>query len=168
MMIHSRFVRLLSILALSLLVCVPLTTHSAVAATHASSSTTVSGTVTIGTVTTLWTPQLGPTTLEGYSNPVTDTGSISGQGIVVGEWTLFANGNGHFTETATFFGTVQGRTGAFVEVNDGTTSSTGSFSGLGVITQGLGGLAGLRGTLTIQAINATTASYTGHVSFDPS
>jgi hypothetical protein len=165
-MIRSRSVRLLFILAMSLLVAMPPVTHPAVAATHVSSSTTVSGTITIGAVTTLWTHKLGSTTLEGYSNPVTLTGGMAGQGFSVGEWTMFASGAGHFTEAVTLFGTVLGRAGAFVVANDGTTTSTGAFSAHDVISQGIGGLAGLHGTLTAKPINATSASYTGRVSFD--
>jgi hypothetical protein len=39
--------------------------------------------------------------------------------------------------------------------------------GFDVIRQGIGGLAGLHGTPTLQAINATSSRYTGQVSFGP-
>jgi hypothetical protein len=80
---------------------------------------------------------------------------------------MFASGAGQFTEAVTLFGTVLGREGAVVLANDGTTTSTGTSPGRSVITQGIGGLTGLRGTVTIQGINATSSSYTGQVSFGP-
>jgi hypothetical protein len=84
-MVRSCSVRLLAILAMSLLVAMPPATHPAVAATHASSSTTVTGMITIGAGPTLWTRKLGSTTLEGYSVAVTWTGGIAGKGFAVGE-----------------------------------------------------------------------------------
>jgi hypothetical protein len=110
---------------------------------------------------------LGTTTLEGYINPATLAGGISGQGVSAGEATVFADGSGRFNETVTIFGTVLGRTGAYVEQNVGTTGSDGSFQGRSVIVEGIGGLAGLRGTGTFQGIN-TSGSYTSQVYFDPS
>jgi hypothetical protein len=166
-MVRSRSVRLLFILAMSLLVAMPLPTHPAVAATHAS-ATTVSGTVTPGALTTTWKKNIGSITLEGYMQPTTLTGGISGKGYVAGEWTVFANGAGQFSETMTIFGSVLGRTGAYVQQNVGTTKRDGSFEARGMIVEGIGGLAGLHGTFTIRPINATSASYTGQVSFNPS
>jgi hypothetical protein len=165
-MIRSRFGRLFSGLVVSLMLFVPLTATSGVATSYASQSTTVSGTVTVGTVATTWTQALGTSTLYGYTNPVTYVGGISGTGNSAGEWTLFASGKGQFSETVTVFGTVMGRTGAFIVQNVGTTNTDGSFQGRGVITEGIGGLAGLHGTITAQAINAVSSTYTGQVYFD--
>jgi hypothetical protein len=167
-MIHSRFVRLLSILAVSLMAWAPITANPAVATSHASPPTTVSGTLTLGNISTTWTQHLGAITLEGYANPATLVGGISGEVQFAGELTLFADGSGRFNETETVFGSVLGRMGAFVEQNVGTTSSNGSFQGSGVIVEGIGGLRGIHGTISFQSINAQSASYTGQVDFDPS
>jgi hypothetical protein len=152
---------------MSLLVGVPLAANPAATKSYASTSTAVRETVTIGTIVTTWTHKLGTTTLEGYTNPFTRVGGISGQGISAGEATVFADGTGPFNETATIFGTVLGRTGAYVQQNVGTTGSDGSFQGRSVIVEGIGGLAGLRGTGTFEGIN-TSGSYTAQVYFDPS
>jgi hypothetical protein len=144
---------------------VPLAATSGIATSYASQSTTLTGTVTVGTISTTWTQSLGAITLQGYTNPVTVVGGISGTGNSAGEFTLFTNGTGRFSETETVFGTVLGRTGAFVEQNVGTTNPDGSFQGRGVITEGIGGLAGLHGTITVQPINAVSSSYRGQFYF---
>jgi Protein of unknown function (DUF3224) len=166
----ARLIRYLAIAALPLMACAPLAANPAVTASYASPPTTVSGTATIINFVVTSTRSAGGITFLGYTNDVTYVdGDFHGMSHVTGVLTLHADGSGLFNETETFTGSVLGSTqGTFVEANQGTVNSDGTFQGRGVIKDGTGGLAGIHGVKTFQAMTPVIFTYSGHAAFDPS
>ncbi len=153
------------------LILLPLLMLLSVPTAHASTPTTVSGTGTIINFIVTSTRVADGNTFLGYTNDVIEVGDISGTSHVTGVLTIHADGSGLFHETATFAGSVLGRTGTFFERNSGTFNSDGTFQGRGVIKDGTGGLAGIHGVITFPLNSPLTPNiftYSGQVHFDPS
>ena len=169
-MARARLTRYLAIAALPLMACAPLAANPAITASYASPSTTVSGTATIINFVVTSTRPAGGITLLGYTNDVTYVvGDFHGMSHVTGVSIIKPDGSGRFYETETFAGSVLGSTqGTLVEANQGTLNSDGTFRGRGVFTDGTGGLAGIHGVKTFQAITPSIFTYSGRVAFDPS
>src|SRR2546426_5503509 len=87
-------------------------------------------------------------TIVEYQNTAVSVGDNIGTYLTNGVTIVHPDGSGRFHETATFTGSVLGRTGTFLNVASGTFKSDGSFKASGTIISGTGGLATLHGEFT--------------------
>ena len=142
---------------------------AAIPLTNASTSTTVNGTISQGSLQILSTRTDGGNTIIRLNRTDILTGGMVGTCVDIVPTTvvIHADGSGNIHGKCQGHATLLGRTGTYVESFSATFNANGALAGRASLEHGTGGLAGMHGVQGIFS-DGKTSSYSAHIHFEGS